>query len=157
GGVELETRSQVPVGLAQNAADGRIAMATSMPNSRGAPMCMRVTWLTPPAPRSDRLVEAETKWTPGEQSGNNCTTPPVVDSSGDGQLFLSPPGWPDANGQMTSWRTRQVSNQALDEGWLTCMLYDVWTRTRCAVGFADGPKGAIFAFRWDSGDYNDWK
>ena len=36
-------------------------------------------------------------------------------------------------------------------------MYDVWTRSRVGVGFANGPQGAIYAFRWDPGDHRDWK
>jgi hypothetical protein len=151
---ELEVRSQVPVGLAQHPGDKRVVMATSMTNSKGGAMCMRVTWLTV---RGGKLVAGDTRWTRGEQSGNNCTTRPVVAFNSDGQLFIFHTGWPDANGQMTAWRTRQVGNRQLDEGWHTCLLYDVWTRTRRPVGFADGPKGAIYAFRWDSGDVYEWR
>lgn len=153
-GDELEVRSQVPVGLAQNPGDKRVAMATSMTNSKGGPRCLRVTWL---AIRGDKLVAGDTRWTRGEQSGNNCTTRPIVSYTPDGQLFVFHTGWPDAGGEMTGWRTRQVGNRQLDEGWLTCMLYDVWTRTRRGVAFADGPQGAIYAFRWDAGDVHEWR
>jgi hypothetical protein len=53
---------------------------------------------------------------------------------------------------MTAWRTRRVANAQLDEGWLTCLLYDVWTRTRRPIAFASGPQGAIYAFRWDAAE-----
>jgi hypothetical protein len=36
-------------------------------------------------------------------------------------------------------------------------LYDEWTRSRVALGFADSPDGVFYAFRWDSGDHHDWK
>ncbi len=51
----------------------------------------------------------------------------------------------------------QVGNKSLSGGWLTCQMYDEWTRSRVAVAFADGPQGAIYAHRWDPGDHNDWK
>lgn len=154
GGAELEVRSQVPVGIAQNPGDKRLVMATSMTNSKGGAMCLRATWITI---KGDKLVPGDTRWTRGEQSGNNCTTRPVVTFNSDGQLFIFHTGWPDGNGQMTAWRTRQVGNRQLDEGWHTCMLYDVWTRTRRPIAFADGSKGAVYAFRWDSGDVYEWR
>ncbi len=37
------------------------------------------------------------------------------------------------------------------------MIYDVWTRSRVPIGFAHGPHGAIFAYRWDAGgDHVNW-
>jgi hypothetical protein len=127
-------------------------MVTSAPNSRGGQMCMRVTWL---AAAGERLVQQETLWTRGEASTNHCTTRPVVSITDDGQLFVFHTGWPDGNGQMIAYRTRRIGNQSLDEGWLTCMMYDIWTRTRVGVAFANGPQGAIYAYRWDSGNHGE--
>jgi hypothetical protein len=148
----LELRSQAPVAFAQHSLDRRIVVVTSMPNSRGAQMCMRVTWFVP---SGDRLTQQETIWTRGEASGNNCTTRPVVAFTADAQLYIFHTGWPDGSGQMTAWRTKQIANKSLDEGWLTSMMYDVWTRTRVGVAFANGPQGAIYAYRWDSGEYGE--
>lgn len=153
-GQTLELRSQVPPGLALDPGDGRLVVASSAPNSRGGQMCLRVTRF---AVQGDRLVEEETRWTRGEGSGNNCTTRPVVAFTPAGQLCIFHTGWPSPEGLMTAWRTTRVGNLALDEGWLTCMLYDIWTLTRVGIGFADGPQGAVFAFRWDAGDYGEWK
>lgn len=149
---DLELKSQVPVAMTQDPSDKRLLVVTSMPNSRGAKMCMRVTWF---APAGDRLAQQETLWTRGEGSGNNCSTRPVVSITGDGQLFIFHTGWPDGSGQMIAYRTRRIGNKSLDEGWLTCMMYDIWTRTRVGVAFADGPQGAIYAYRWDSGEYGE--
>ncbi len=150
----LEARSQTPVGLGFSVADKRLALVTSMPNSRGAQMCMRVTWCTL---AGDKLVEAETQWTRGEASGNNCTTRPVVSFTDDGRIVIFHTGWPSPDGLMTSWRTTRVGNKDHDDGWLTCMMYDVWTVTTVGVGFAAGPQGAIFGFRWDSGEHAGMK
>ena len=56
---------------------------------------------------------------------------------------------------MIAYRTARIGNTALDEGWLTCMLYDVWTRSRVPVAFANGPQGAIYSYRWDAGGKNN--
>lgn len=146
--VKLEARSLVTPGLAVDPADGSVVMATSRPNSRGANYCMRVTRL---AVQGDRLREGETVWTRGEGSGNGCCSRPVVAFSSTGQLTIFHQGGPDDTGQMIAYRTTRVGNKALDEGWLTVMLYDVWTRSRVPVGFANGPQGAVFAYRWDAG------
>lgn len=152
----LELKSQTPVAMTQHPQDKRLAMVTSATNARGAQMCMRVTWFSPPhSDKSDRLIQQETIWTRGENSGNNCTTRPVISITDDGQLFIFHTGWPDGNGQMTAYRTRQIGNKALDEGWLTSMMYDIWTRTRVGVAFANGKQGAIYAYRWDSGEYGE--
>ncbi|MBC7834466.1 MAG: hypothetical protein H7Y88_05110, partial [Phycisphaerales bacterium] len=149
----METRSQVAPAIAQAAADGRIVLVSSMPNSRGGQMCMRVTDLTV---HGDRVIEGATAWTRGEASGNNCTTRPVAGFTEAGQLVIFHTGWQGPDGRTTAWRTLQVANKRLDEGWLTCMMYDIWTTTRVGVGFASGPQGAIYAFRWDSGPHHDW-
>ncbi len=148
----LELKSQTPVAMTQDPSDKRLLMVTSVPNAHGGQMCMRVTWF---APAGDRLIQQETLWTRGEASGNNCTTRPVISITTDGQLFIFHTGWPDGNGQMTAYRTRRIGNQSLDEGWLTCMMYDIWTRTRVGVAFANGPQGAVYAYRWDSGEYGE--
>ncbi len=144
---ELELHSKVPVGFAELPGGGRIAMASSMANSNGAPMCMRVTWYRV---AGDRLAEDETKWVRGEASGTNCATRPVVMFDSDGQLNIYHTAIPGGNGLMTGWRTRRIGNQVLDDGWLTCLLYDVWTSSRRAVTAATGAQGAIYAFRWDA-------
>lgn len=152
----LELKSQTPVAMAQHPTDKRLAMVTSAPNARGAQMCMRLTWFLPPqSDKSDRLIQQDTIWTRGENSGNNCTTRPVISITDDGQLFIFHTGWPDGNGQLTGYRTRQIGNKTLDEGWLTSMMYDIWTRTRVGVAFANGKQGAIYAYRWDSGEYGE--
>lgn len=147
-GQTLEARSVVPVGFAQNPADQRIALvSTAAHNSHGAAQCMRVTWLKV---AGDRLVEQETIWTRGEGSGNGCTSRPQVTFDAGGQLNIYHTGGQHGDGSMIVYRTRQIGNRELDEGWLTCMLYDVWTRTRVPVAFANGPQGAIYGFRWDA-------
>jgi hypothetical protein len=144
----LETRSLVTPGLGVDPADGRVLLVSSLDNSHGGNFCMRVTWMKP---EGDRLWEQELKWTRGEGSGNGCCSRPVVAFTNAGQLNIFHHGGPDATGQMIAYRTSRVGNQTLDEGWLTCKLYDEWTRSRVAVGFANGPQGAIFAYRWDAG------
>ncbi len=151
-GHALEARSQVPPGLAAHPTDGRICMVTSMPNSHGAQMCLRVTWLTA---QGDRVREAETLWTRGEPSGNSCVTRPAVAFTPTGELNIFHTAWPAPNGLMTAWRTRRVENTALDEGWLTAMMYDEWTLTRVGVACAIGPQGAVYAFRWDAGEHGE--
>ncbi|MFH0946958.1 MAG: hypothetical protein V2A76_17325 [Planctomycetota bacterium] len=150
----METRSLVTPGLAVDPGDGRLLLVTSMDNSHGAVYCMRVTRARI---QGDRLWEQETLWTRGEASGNGCCSRPVVAFNGDGQLTIFHQGGPDAAGQMIAYRTSRVGSLELDEGWLTCMLYDVWTRSRVPVGFASGPQGAIFAYRWDAGgEHINW-
>ncbi len=165
-GQELVTQSRVAVGIAQEptlpgtvGGAGRIVIASSMPNPRGADLCLRVTEASIDG---DLVQERELAWTRGETSGNQATTRPVVafmpgasGSDAPPQLVLFHTGWPDENGQMIAYRTTRIGNQALDEGWLTCMMYDIWTRTRVGVGFASTGREAVYAFRWDSGDHGD--
>ncbi|MBK7404717.1 MAG: hypothetical protein IPJ41_08800 [Phycisphaerales bacterium] len=151
-GQNLETRSQVPPGMAVRPGDGQITLVTSMPNSHGAKMCMRVTMC---AAQGDLVREGETLWTRGEASGNSCVTRPAVGYTPEGELDIYHTAWPGGSGLMSAWRTRRVENTALDEGWLTAMMYDEWTLTRVGVAFADGPQGAIYAFRWDAGEYGE--
>ncbi len=147
-GGKLETRSRVVPGCAVDPHDGRIVLVTALDNSRGSPYCMRASWL---AVAGDRLVEQELLWTRGEGSGNGCCSRPVVVFNAAQQLVIFHQGGPDANGQQLGYRTSRIGNHKLDEGWLTCLLYDEWTKSRVALGFASGPQGAIFAYRWDAG------
>ncbi|MCK6445954.1 MAG: hypothetical protein L6Q99_06125 [Planctomycetes bacterium] len=144
---ELELRSQVAPGIAEEPGTGRIVMASAMTNSAGAPMCMRVTWFKL---AGDKLVDVETKWVRGEAAGTQCSTRPSVIFDADGQLNVFHTVIAAGNGLMTGWRTRRIGNQAFDEGWLTSMLYDIWTSSRRAVSATTGPQGAIYAFRWDA-------
>lgn len=146
---DLELRSLVPPGLALEPQRGRIACVTSWTNSNGGRFNMRVSWLTM---KGDALVLDETTWTHGEGATNHCTTRPVVTFKDKEQLCVFHTGWPGDDGLMTMWRTLRVGNLALNQGWLTNLMYDVWTLTRVPVAFVDGPRGAIFAFRWDAGD-----
>lgn len=157
----LELSSLVPPGLSRDprsfeepATDGRIAVVTSWTNSRGARFNMRVSWLTL---KGDALVLDSTEWVRGEGESCQCLTRPSVAFKDGEQLAIFHTAWPSDSGIMTMWRTLAVENEALDHGWLTNMLYDIWTLTRVPVGFADGPQGAVFAFRWDSGDVNGMK
>jgi hypothetical protein len=43
-----------------------------------------------------------------------------------------------------------LPTRELHDGWLICLLYDVWTRTRCSVAWEIGPQGAVYAYRWDA-------
>jgi hypothetical protein len=151
GAQPLALKSRVPVGIGVDPSDGRIVMASAMPDSHGTQLHLRVTWFEA---QDTQLVERETRWVGGEKSGVNCTTRPVIAFDGDGQLNVFHTGMPGTDGQMTAYRTRRVGNEKLDEGWLTCLLYDVWTRTRRAVAFASGPQGAVYAFRWDASEAN---
>ncbi len=147
----LTLRSRVAPGLAVEPGTGRVVMATSGKKA-GHDWCLRIDWL---ALEGDTLREVESAWTRGEQV-NHCTTRPIVAFHGD-ELNVFHTGWFDANGLTTAWRTRRIGNKALDDGWLTCLLYDQWTETRVGVAFADGPQGAIYAYRWDPGDHGDMK
>ncbi|MBL8896661.1 MAG: hypothetical protein JNM84_03495 [Planctomycetes bacterium] len=144
---ELELRSQVAPGFAAEPGTDRVAIATALTNVHGAPMCLRVTWLRA---IGERFVEQETRWVRGEQSGTQCGTRPTVLFDADGQLNVFHTALPAGNGLMTGWRTRRIGNAALDEGWLTSLLYDIWTSSRRAVTATSGPQGAFYAFRWDA-------
>lgn len=146
---QLQLQSQVPVGVAVDPSDGRVVVASSATNGRGIAMCLRVSWFRV---EGDALVEEETRWVRGEASGTNSTTRPVIAFDTAGQLNLFHTGAQQSDGSMTAWRTRRIANAALDEGWLTCLLYDIWTRTRRAIAFASGPQGALYAFRWDAAE-----
>lgn len=143
---KLEIRSVVPAGLGVEPGTNKLIVATAYQNSHGVNWCMRVTWCQI---NGDRIHEQETRWTRGEGSGNGTVTRPIVAFNNAGQLYLFHQGGPGLNGQMIAYRTSRVGNTALDEGWLTCMLYDVWTSSRVPIAFANGPQGAVFSYRWD--------
>ena len=148
-GPVLDVKSSVPVGLAVEPRDGRVVMASAACNSRGVQLCLRVSWLRV---EGDALVLDETRWVRGEPSETVCSTRPVVAFDEGGQLNVFHTGLPQGDGQMTVSRSRRIGNAELGEGWLTCLLYDVWTRTRRAVAFASGKQGALYAFRWDAAE-----
>lgn len=149
-GRELELRSQTAVGIAQNPVDQKLVIATSATNSNGTLLCLRATSCVVDG---DNLIEGESAWVRGEKSGTNSTTRPVVVFGSDGELMIFHTGMPQPDGLMTAWRTRRIGNRDLDEGWLTALLYDVWTMTRYPVSACNGAQGALYAFRWDAGGW----
>jgi hypothetical protein len=156
--VPLAIKSMVPVGMTVRPTDGAITVVSSARHEKQGPFCMQVTTLTI---NGDAVEESSAGWTHGS-GANHCTSRPVpvYHTSGTSavpQLVIFHTGWADGNGTWTAWRTTQIGNKALDDGWLTSQIYDEWTRSRAAVGFADGPQGTVYAFRWDPGDYNEWK
>jgi hypothetical protein len=155
--VALDLTSRVPPGLAVEPNTSRLVIATSATNPAGHAWCLRATWCSLDG---DTVRVDESRWTRGASNVNHCTTRPVVAfrAMADGnELNIFHTGWLDANGLTTAWRTKRVGNAALDDGWLTCLLYDVWTLTRVGVAFVDGPQGAIYAYRWDPGDHGEVK
>lgn len=151
----LTLRSRVAPGMAQDPDTKRLVLATSDRSPLGHDWCLRVNWLDRDG---DTLREAESRWTRGESAINHCTTRPVVAFRPNGpthELNLFHTGWFAPSGLTTAWRTRQVGNRALDDGWLTCLLYDEWTLTRVGVAFVCGPQGAIYSYRWDPVDHGD--
>lgn len=148
-GPEISFTSQVPVDFSVNPATGRLVMVGSMPNPAGKPMCMRVAWFEP----GDLTSPIEVRWVGGERGGVACTTRPSVRHTDAGDLFIFHTGTPRDDGQMIAYRTRQVTERDLNDGWLTTKLYDVWTRTRRPIAFEIGPDAEVYAFRWDSGDH----
>lgn len=143
----LELTSQVPVGLGVDPADGRVVIASSATHPDARALSLRVSWARI---EGDALVIESSEWVRGERSGVLSATRPAIAFDAAGQLNVFHTEAPQADGSMTAWRTRRVGNRQLDGGWLTCQLYDVWTRTRRPIAFAAGPQGAIYAFRWDA-------
>jgi hypothetical protein len=146
-GPALALDSGTPVGLGVDPRDGRVVIATSAPHPSGISLGLRVSWARV---EGDALIIEASEWVRGEQLGTSSGSRPVIAFDGAGQLNVFHTELPQHDGSMTSWRTRRVENRALDGGWLTCQLYDMWTRTRRPVAFAAGPQGALFAFRWDA-------
>ncbi|GEM_PF-6504920 len=145
---DLAVTSQVAPGLAVNPVDLSIALVTAATNPKGTKHSMRVTTLTI---EGDRVLEGGTLWSRGENSGHQCTTRPAPGFTEQGELLIFHTGKPRSNGQMHVYRTRRIGNTNLDHGWLSSLMYDEWTRTLVGPGFALGPQGAIYSFRWDSG------
>ena len=154
--VALKASSQVPVGLAVNPADGTITMVGGARHEKAGPFTMQLVSLMI---EDEAIRESPPTYTHNGR-GNHCTSRPVVVYRGEGswaQLAVFHTGWPAENGTWTGYRTIQVKNSSLSGGWLTNQMYDEWTRSRVAAAFADGPQGAIYAFRWDPGDHGEWK
>jgi hypothetical protein len=156
--VSIEVKSMVPVGLVEHPTDGTVTMVSSTRLEKRGPFCMQVTTLTL---KGEAVEESKPQWTHGH-GFNHCTSRPVPVWHVSGkeaapQLVIFHTGWTDGNGCWTAWRTTRIGNKALDDGWLTSQLYDEWTRSRVACGFADGPQGTVYTFRWDPGDHHDWK
>ena len=147
-GTPLELTSAVPVGLGVDPRSGELVIASAATNAKGVPLSLRVSTFRV---EGERLSPADTRWVRGE-AGARCSTRPIVSFDAAGQLHLFHTDPPGLEGQMNFSRTRRVGNAALDDGWLTALLYDVWTRTRRPLAFASGPQGALFAFRWDAAE-----
>lgn len=152
----LKLVAGVPPGMAVNPNDGSITVVSGGTHPKHGAYCLQMSSLQV---NGDAITEAPAEWTHG--GGHcHCTSRPVPvypNAGGKPQLTIFHTGWTDSNGTWTGWRTQRVENKALDDGWLTSQLYDEWTRSRVALGFADGAQGAYYAFRWDPGDHRDWK
>ncbi len=154
--MELAATSQVPVALAMNPADGTITMVGAVHHEKAGPFTLQIV----PMKREGDVLSAGEPFFTHNGNGNHCTSRPVAAYRGEGpaaQLTIFHTAWPAENGTWVGVRTMQVGNKALNGGWLTTQMYDEWTRSRVALGFADGPQGAIYAFRWDPGDHGEWK
>ena len=157
GAKALKLTSMVPVGVTEEA-DGKLTVVSAARHPEKGPFCMQVTALIV---SGDEISEGEPEWTHGH-GHNHCTSRPVPvwhksGSDASPQLVIFHTGWTDGNSCWTAWRTTRIGNKALDDGWLTSQLYDEWTRSRVACGFADGAQGTVYTFRWDPGDHHDWK
>jgi len=154
----LTLSSMVPPGLAVNPVDGTITVVSSARHEKHGPFTMQVSTLVV---SGEDVTETPPSWTHGGRPCHCTSRPvPVYPTAVGGAkptLTIFHTGWTDGGGLWTGWRTTKVDNTALDDGWLTSQLYDEWTRSRVAIGFADGPHGAFYAFRWDCGDHRDWK
>jgi hypothetical protein len=152
----LELKAAVPPGMGIDPLDGTITVVTSWTHEKHGPFTMRTASLRV---SGDEIAEKSAEWTHGGRPCH-CTSRPVAvypSLGGKQNLVIFHTGWQDGNGTWTGWRTMRVGNKSLDDGWLTSQLYDEWTRSRVAIGCADGPDGAFYAFRWDPGDHRDWK
>jgi len=148
-GPELELTSETPVAFDVDPIAGQLVVATSMTNVKDKPLCLRVSRFERSGPA---LAHAGTEWVGGEKAGVASTTRPVLRFTEAGELYIFHTGTPRDDGQMIAYRTKRISNTNLRNGWLTTMLYDVWTRTRRPVAFEIAGDDAVYAFRWDAGD-----
>lgn len=155
-GPALDFRSSVPIDFCTDPTTGRLVFAGSATHAQAGPLCLHVAWYELAEGRLSRVQGA---WVGGDRAGVHCTTRPVVRCTTEGELTIFHTGWPQDDGQMTAWRTRRIGNQALRDGWLVSIMYDVWTRTRRAVAFEMDPqrrpgerRTAIYAYRWDAAE-----
>jgi len=149
GGPKIDFTSDVPVGIGRDEKSGRIALVGAGRNADQKPCCTKVAWFEIESDGSWKKIEE--RFVGGEHDVVHCTTRPTVRFTAAGELMIFHTGWPDENGQMTAWRTQMLPTRELRDGWLVCMLYDIWTRTRRAVAWEIGPQGAVYAYRWDAG------
>jgi hypothetical protein len=149
----LDFKSEVPVGFDRDPKSDLVVMVGAGRKPKQGALCMKVAWFKP---RSETDWEkVEERWVGTADEAVHCSTRPVVRFGPDGRLLIFHTGWPDDSGEMTAWRTQMLPTRELHDGWLICLLYDVWTRTRCAVAWEIGPQGAVYAYRWDaSGEKN---
>lgn len=144
----LDFASVVPVALARDPRTGEIVVAGSAPNAGGSEKCLHVAWFNVGADR--QLAKREERIVGGPHGVVHCTTRPVARFTKDGALVLFHTGWPDEGGTFTAYRTTQVANRTLNDGWLVCLMYDIWTRTRVPVAFETDGTRAVYSYRWDA-------
>ncbi len=147
-GAPLDFVSDVPVGIARDPKTGEIVVAGSAPNADGKEKCLHVAWFTIGADRA--LAKREERIVGGPNGVVHCTSRPVVRFTKDGALVLFHTGWPDEGGTFTAYRSTQVANRALNDGWLVCLMYDIWTRTKVPVAFETDGTSAVYSYRWDA-------
>ncbi len=144
----LQFASTVPVGLAFDPKTKEVAVAGSAPNADGKEKCLHVAWFTVGADHA--LVKREERIVGGPKGVVHCTSRPVVRFTKDGGLVLFHTGWPGDDGSFTAYRSTQVANRALNDGWLVCLMYDIWTRTKVPVTFETDGTNAVYSYRWDA-------
>lgn len=144
----LDFTSSVPVALALDPRTKEIVVAGSAPNVDGSEKCLHVAWFTVGAELA--LVKRDERVVGGPKGVVHCTTRPVARFTKDGALVLFHTGWPDANGAFTAYRATQVANRALNDGWLVCLMYDIWTQTKVPVAFETDGTNSVYSYRWDA-------
>lgn len=149
-GPRLGTMSAVPVAFDIDPQTNQLVLATAGIPIGSKKQSLRMSWYSL---IDQQLVLDETRWVGGSKGGVACSTRPTVRVTDQGELYIFHTGTPRADGQMIAYRTKQIANRDLRDGWLVSMLYDIWTRTLCPVAFESSPQGAVYAFRWDAGDH----
>lgn len=149
----IELSSATPVAISTDPRTDQVVFVTASRSPGGHDSSLRLNWFD--VDRSG-LRQDRTRWVGGRHAGAPCGSRPSILFTPDNEMYLFHTSRPDESGLMTVYRTKEIANRDLDDGWFTTQMYDDSTRTRCDVTCVMNADRAIFAMRQDAPGHSEY-